>query len=118
MTDMQRFAYHPGEGVMRRYTVDPDDLLEHVPVSMYPNLREVFLASDAEAAITAAAEHAVAEHIALADKVFAEMLRQAEAKGQRDMLTKAIAAIDEPEVWVGGRKAALEALRALGGSDE
>ena len=34
-------------------------------------------------------------------------------QGQRDMLAKAIAVIDTPEPWVGGRKAAVAALRAL-----
>jgi hypothetical protein len=90
--------------------------------------------NDAARDIAAAREHAVAEHIALADKVSTEMLRKAEEKGQRDMLARAIEAVDAIGVDGDPRPvmtvmqghyikrddalSALEALRALGGSDE
>ena len=87
---------------MQRYTVAPDELMEHVPVSMYPHLREVVLASDAEAAITAAEQRGL-------DAAWAKGLRE----GQRDMLARCIAAV-EAETYM---EDALAALRGLGGSD-
>lgn len=75
---------------MQRYTVDPDDLLEHVPVSMYPSLREVVLASDAEAAIRDAYERGYDEATVASIK-YGEIRY---AGGQRDMLARCIAAVE------------------------
>ena len=100
---------------MQRYLVAWD-----IPMKSFVRLADpdgpYVLASDAEAAIAAAAEHAVAEHIALADKVWVEILAKAEAAaeqrgreigmaaredvdtayamGQRDMLHRCIAAVE------------------------
>jgi hypothetical protein len=97
MTDMQRWASPIGE------------MTEAV------NGRYV-LASDAEAAIAEAISNTRAEYLALCAKSGAEMYD----KGQRDMLAKCIALIEESVPWstenwiaVDERAAILAALRAL-----
>jgi hypothetical protein len=91
---------------MRHYMVCPqnEEMLHKIP----PHVRD------------AIREEAVAEHIALADKVWVDMLAKAEAKGQRDMLAKCIAAVEALPVEYRSRggvsldqAATLAALRAL-----
>ena len=97
---MQRFAYHPGEGVMRG-----NDLGEYVR----------FI--DAEAAIVAA-EHRGYDQATDAAIRFGDIRY---ASGQRDMLARCVAAVEASAAgvtaWDYDAERALAALRALGGNE-
>lgn len=98
MSEMQRFAYHPGEGVMRG-----NDLGEYVR----------FI--DAEAAIVQARSES-------REGGFYSGMEYGYQRGQRDMLARAIEAVDasaaDLTAWDYDAERALAALRALAEGSE
>jgi len=82
---------------IQRYTVAPYDLLEHVPASEYPSLREVVLYADHVAAIQQAEQRGYADAMATSDEVFLSGVEQ----GQRNERARFASVTDEPDSHAG-----------------